>query len=113
MSNSLGPDQNRRSVGSDPGPNGLQRLSTDSKRREVTRRPFTIHNFCCDIFDAPFYRSAHWISGYMYIVYHCPGYAKTINNSELPQKRLIDNEIAIILEISGKMLFLSFYFSVF
>ena len=32
MSNSLDPDQDRRSVGPDLGPNCLQRLATDDKR---------------------------------------------------------------------------------
>ena len=31
VSNSLDPDQDRRSVGPDLGPNGLQRLSADDK----------------------------------------------------------------------------------
>ena len=35
MSNSLDPDQDRRSVGPDLGPNNLQRLSADDKSRRV------------------------------------------------------------------------------
>ena len=37
MSNSLDPDQDRRPVGPDQGPNCLQRLSADDKSRCYTK----------------------------------------------------------------------------
>ena len=38
MSNSLDPDQDRRSVGPDLGPNCLQRLSSDDKKSPPARK---------------------------------------------------------------------------
>ena len=38
LSNSLDPDQDRHSVGPDLGPNSLQRISTDDKRRRKQRK---------------------------------------------------------------------------
>ena len=45
MSNSLDPDQDRRSVGPDLGPNLLQRLSAEFTVVRVTKDLFVLVNF--------------------------------------------------------------------
>ena len=44
MSNSLDPDQVRRSVGTDLGPNCLQRLSADDKRQAILKKNSMYYN---------------------------------------------------------------------
>ena len=43
VSNSLDPDQDRRSVGPDLGPNCLQRLSADDTSRQRVDRVFRVN----------------------------------------------------------------------
>ena len=43
MSNSLDPDQTRRLVGSDLGPNCLQRLSADDTSRHIVKDGFAVN----------------------------------------------------------------------
>ena len=50
MSNSLDPDQDRRSVGPDLGPNCLNRLSTDSTSREIVNCHFGCIRFNMSIY---------------------------------------------------------------